>query len=291
MYISNEFDPLKKVIVSYGESIPHFKDYRNNCPDFLKFHSLKKPWDESLLLRQQRIFFEVLEKYEVELFFAKIVKGLPWQMYTRDMGFVYKNKFFYSKCTTLKERENEFESIAEIVSGLDSKEVVKIEKGKIEGGDVLTDDEELYIGISNRTTIEAAKNVEKHFPVKTLCLGEDVMHLDTRMAILPGRKLLIYPGAFQEHDLRFLQKRFEFLPVTESETRRLGTNVFIINPRTIVVAKSHTRIIRVLRDNGFQIEELDYSEPIILGGSFRCSTLPVERSSGVRSECGVMENG
>ncbi len=291
MYITNEFDPLKKVIVSYGESVPHFKDYRNNSPDFLKFHSLKKPWDENLLLRQQRIFFEVLEKYEVELFFAKIVKGLPWLMYTRDMGFVYKNKFFYSKSTTLTERENEFESIAEILSSLDSKEVVKIEKGKIEGGDVLADDEQLYIGISNRTTIEAVKDVEKHFPVKTLYLGEDVMHLDTRMAILPGRKLLICPGAFQDGDLRFLQKRFEFLPITESEARLLCTNVFFINPQTIVVAKSHTRINRVLRDNGFQIEELDYSEPIVLGGSFRCSTLPVERSSGVQSNCGVMENG
>lgn len=271
--IKDEFSPLKAVIVGYGQAVPKYSEYLKNRYDWLA----NVQWDRDLLLRQQENFFEVLKKYGVDVLLTDIDKACPWQMYTRDIGFVYQDKFFYCMRRELHEREFEFESIEKYFQGIEPSRIIKIKTGKVEGGDVLVDSDQLYIGLSDRTNEEGILEIEKYFPVKRLFLGRKVMHLDTRMTILPGKHLLIYPGAFTRPDLEYLRERFEFITVTEEEALSLGTNVFIINPETIVVNKAHTRIKHELEKKGFKVEVVDYSEPIILEGSFRCTTLPVER--------------
>ena len=45
----------------------------------------------------------------------------------------------------------------------------------------------------------------------------------------------------------------------------------------IDVIEYNKRINDELRSNGFDVIELDYSEPAKLGGAFRCGTCPLER--------------
>jgi N-dimethylarginine dimethylaminohydrolase len=271
--IKDEFSPLKAVIVGYGQAVPQYNEYLKNRYDWLA----NIQWDKELLLRQQENFFNVLKKYGVEVLLTDVDRDCPWQMYTRDIGFVYQDKFIYFMRRELHEREFEFESIEKYFQGIDPARIIKIKNGKVEGGDVLVDSDQLYIGLSDRTNEEGIQEIEKYFPVKRLYLGKRVMHLDTRMTILPGKNLLIYPGAFTRPDLEYLRERFNFIEVTEEEALSLGTNVFIINPETIVVNKAHRRIQSELQQKGFKVEVVDYSEPIVLEGSFRCTTLPVWR--------------
>ncbi|MFH1977951.1 MAG: arginine deiminase-related protein [Candidatus Aenigmatarchaeota archaeon] len=275
--IRDEFSPLKKVIVGRGDFLPEFDVYKTKDPEFLKFVSLKNRWNKKILLRQHETFLKILKKHSVELLFPETDKNLPWQMYTRDIGFVYHDKFFFCHDRKLKEREGEFDCLSHIFSHVNPKNIIKIDEGKVEAGDVLIDKKQLYIGISSRTNTQAVKIIEKHFPVKTLYLGDHVMHLDARMAILPNKQLLIYTEAFQEDDLEYLRKKFEFIPITKKEAVNLGTNVFSINPETVVVNKADKRIQKELKARGFKIESIDYSESITLAASFRCATLPIER--------------
>ncbi len=276
LQIRDEYSPLKAVIVGTGKSVPLYETYRKSKMDYRKEDPSTKPYDKRLLEKQQARFLNVLQEHNVKLLMVKEDKKLPWQMWTRDTGFVYGNTFFYCLKRGLKEREGEFESIKHHFSK-NLRQIVCIKNGKLEGGDVVVDKDIIFIGMSRRTDDEAVKVVEKYFPVKRLNLGNSVMHLDTRMTILPNNYVLIYPRAFQKEDLKYLQKRFSFIPVTKKEAQTLGTNVFVINPKTIVVDKTHSRIHKELRKRKFQLEIVDYSESRRLEGSFRCTTLPVER--------------
>lgn len=74
-----------------------------------------------------------------------------------------------------------------------------------------------------------------------------------------------------------LESRYKFIPVLEEELLDLGTNVFMVNPETIFSPTHNKRINEELKKVGFNVVELDYTEPINLGGSFRCTTLPLVR--------------
>lgn len=274
--IANEFSQLKKVIVCYGDSLPEYGKYKSNDPQFLKFHHLI--WNKSLLLKQQGIFFRILEKYGVKLEFAKTNKNYPWQTYTRDIGFVYQNNFFYSKNRAFKEREGEIESMLDIIKKEAVQgEIIPIEEGALDGGDILVREKEVFIGLSDRTNKEALNFLDRHFSIKPLFLGEMVMHLDTRLTLLPSRKILIYPQAFQKDDLDYLKKQFDFIEVAKKEAESLAINVLVVNPETIVVHAAHKKIQTKLKRAGFNVKVIDYSEPIALAGSFRCTTLPLQR--------------
>ncbi len=199
LQIKDEYSPLKSVIIGTGKSVPTFENYQKSNYDYLREDPSSSSYNKQLLEKQQATFLQVLKKHKVKLLMVKEDKKLPWQMWTRDTGFVYGNKLFYCVRRGLKEREGEFNSIAHHFSK-NSNQVVCINKGKLEGGDVVVDKDIIYIGISRRTGDEAIKIVEKHFPVKRLNLGNSVMHLDTRMTILPHNNLLIYQEAFQKED-------------------------------------------------------------------------------------------
>jgi len=272
--VPNEYAQLIKVCVCHGDYIPEVDEYKSNHPEFNKF--VHKAWDKSLFLEQQQMFFSVLQKYDVELCLATPKPDLPWLAYTRDFGFVIKDKLFYCSKRNLPERNGEIESVLEDFA-LSCEQVVKITAGTIEGGDVLVDDEITYVGLGSRSSTIAVDQLREYTVVKPLELGENVMHLDTRMTILPKRKLLIYTPSFKNEDLNYLSDRFDFIEVTKDECNSLATNVFVINPETIIVNTAHKRIIDNLREIGFRVEVVDYSQPIAISGSFRCTTFPMVR--------------
>lgn len=251
-HIVDETSPLDKVIVAWGTS--------------------------EAMRQQQEKFFSVLRSYGAEPLFADSLPGDVHQPYTRDIGFVYGDTFFYNLNRTLPERGGEFSAIQQHLQW--QGKVIEIKEGRIEGGDVLVTPEKVYVGISARTDQAAIDELEDHFPpgkVEKLYLGSEVMHLDTRLAFLPRDFALLCPQTFRYHELHQLQQKFEPIEVTEKEAYDLATNVFVINPQTIVVHEQHQRIRTALRDRGFAVEPVDYSELMGLQGSFHCTTLPIAR--------------
>ena len=272
--ISNEFGSLKSVVVCWGENVPKYEEYKTDDPEFTKFHPYS--WDKDLLLTQQDKFFQLLEKYNVKLIFPKMQKHLIWQMYTRDTGFVIGSNFYYSNVRKLKARNGEVESLLGTLN-LQSENIVAID-AEIEGGDILvTGESHAYVGHSSRTNENAISTLKQNVELKTIELGENVMHLDTRFTVMPNNIALINKSAFRKKQLDKLSSKYNLIEVFDDETKKLGTNMFVINPKTVVVPKQHSRIAKELEEKGLKIEMIEYSEPINLGGSFRCTTLPLER--------------
>ena len=272
--INDEFSPLKSVVVTEGTNIPYYDDYKTDDPEFIKFHPFS--WDRDLLVEQQKRFLDKLSSYGVELIIPAQPSNVIWQMYTRDAGFVVGDKLFFSRKRKLQARNGEVEILFETLN-LDSNQLVEIE-GDIEGGDVLVQSKgSMFVGKTSRTSDSSILQLQKYADVKTLDLGSNVMHLDTRMTLLPKKILLITRSAFKPEDVTEFEKEYKLIDVTEEEATKLGTNVFIVNPETIFVPLQHSRIGDLLKEKGFNIEFIDYTESINLGGSFRCTTMPIER--------------
>ncbi len=276
LHIHNETSRLTDLCVCRGTAVPPYHGFQNDHEEFTKFPML--PWDRVKLVQQQERFYEAMERYGVRLHFVEHSDEHPWQMYTRDTGFVVGDKLYFSRTRELPERAGEIDLVRRCLTEVRDQDVVEITQGRIEGGDVLVEDGMVYVGLGTRTTPEAAAQLAQYVEVTTLYLGPNVMHLDTRMTILPGRRLLVYPGAFRPDDLRMLQSRFSMITVTEAEAIAMGTNVFVVDPETVVVHAGFDRIAEAIEAEGLATERIDYSEPNALLGSFRCSTMPLARS-------------
>ena len=274
LWVVDEFSPLKKVVVCWGEHVPEYGNYKSNDPEFVKFHHYK--WDKKLLLQQQEQFFNKLESCGVKVIFPKGDMSLPWQLYVRDTAFVLGDKFYYSLERKFGDRNGEIDRLFDVLK-LKKKQIVEV-RGEVEGGDVLIRSEHnIYLGNSSRTDEEAVKFLSGKVTTRVFQLGDKVMHLDTRFTLLPKNRALVFPGSFSKSDLRYLSSKLKLLEVKEEEARKLATNVLVVNPEVVFVPLQHSRIGKLLKDEGFKVEMMDYTEPIALGGSFRCTTLPIER--------------
>ena len=90
---------------------------------------------------------------------------------------------------------------------------------------------------------------------------------------------IIYPEAFSRETLRDLHSQFELIEVSTDEQFAMGTNVLSIGGGKIITLPENNRINQLLTTKGFEIIEVPFSEIIKSGGSFRCCSLPTERSN------------
>ncbi|MEM6661421.1 MAG: arginine deiminase family protein [Pseudomonadota bacterium] len=273
--IRDETSSLTDLCICRGTAVPPCETYRSDHPEFETFPM--RPWNPADVVAQQDHFHAVLANHGVRLHFIDHSDAHPWQMYTRDTGFVVGDKLFFSRRRELPERDGEIDVLRTSLPAL-APHMVEITAGRIEGGDVMPDGDVVFVGLGTRTDPEAAEELGSHASVHPIALGPTVMHLDTRMTILPGRRALIHTDPFPGRDLTVLKDRFRLIEVTADEAVAMATNVFVINPETVVVHAGFPRIIEALRADGLNIVPVDFSGPNALNGSFRCATMPLARA-------------
>ena len=271
--VQDEFSRLTDVGVCLAEHVPSPDEYVAEHPEFSRY--VAGGWDAGLLRRQHRAFIDTLESIAVRVHRVPPAVGMPWQMYTRDVAFVVGSTMYFSRERGLPEREGEIDVTLE---ALPAGSVVEIVAGPIEGGDVVVHDGGAFVGLGSRTSPAAVEQLAEHVDVRTLNLGPNVMHLDTRLTLLSDRHALVHAPTFGEPDLTSLRERFELIEITDAECRELATNVLVVDPETVVLDRRQQRIAAQLGRRGYRTITLDYSEPIALSGSFRCATMPLVRT-------------
>ncbi|PID22357.1 hypothetical protein CSV61_05775 [Sporosarcina sp. P3] len=267
-----EYDTLRRVIL---------------CPpEFMAIDEVinevqKKYEDENIdrqrAMRQHAEFEKVLKENGVEVITLPTSEKYPEQVFTRDIGFTIGNEVFIADLAT-DIRKGEEITLKEWLIAQDIP--YQSATDQMEGGDIIVDRDTLYIGISSRTSEEAVNKLEEKLPdhqLKRIPFDGRYLHLDCVFNILSSEKALVFPAAFDQETLHQLADSYQLIEVAEEEQFSLGTNVLSIGNNNVFSLPQNSQVNANLRANGFEVIEVDFSEIIKSGGSFRCCSMPVER--------------
>ncbi|SEO65563.1 N-Dimethylarginine dimethylaminohydrolase [Amphibacillus marinus] len=271
---STEYDALKQVIVS--------------SPDFMRIgkviNETQKQYqaeniNQELALAQHSQFVSVMRAHGVTVNVLPPQPALNEQVFTRDIGFTIDSQVFIAKMAAeIRATETDYLKQFLATEGISFQE---IEAASIEGGDVIIDGDTVWIGISKRTTMKAINALANDLPnhnIIPIQLKPEILHLDCTFNIIAPNIALIYKNGLDESAYQALQEQYTCIAVDEQEQFTLGTNVLAIGNRRIVSLPENKRVNRDLRAQGFNVIEVPFNEIIKSGGSFRCCTLPINRS-------------
>lgn len=254
---------------------------------------------EADMIQEMEAFNAVFEKYNVTVYRPNIIDNYN-QIFTRDIGFVIDDVFI--KSNILPDRERELDAIQYIIDQINPAKVVRPpEEVHIEGGDVMLWNDHVFIGtykgsdyssyITARTNMHGVNYIKNLFPNKIvkefdlvkskLEARDNALHLDCCFQPVGTDKGIIYKSGFREEsDYLYLVALFgkeNLFHITRDEMYHMNSNVFSIAPDVVVSEKNFTRLNTWLRNQGFTVEEINYSEIAKQEGLLRCSTLPLIR--------------
>ncbi|WP_082232653.1 dimethylarginine dimethylaminohydrolase family protein [Halobacillus massiliensis] len=273
MGCNTEYDRLINVLVSKPE---HMKI--TEIINETQRHYASENIDVDTALKQHEEFVNLLQNHQVNVGYIPTHPNFNEQVFTRDIGFCIGQHLYISSLAS-DLRKEEIKPLIELIEEMDLT-YTQLTGPSIEGGDVVINGQNIYVGISKRTKLSAAEQLQKTLPSYTIIpleLREDVLHLDCAFNIVDEKTALLFPDAFQQKDADLLKQSFECLEVGEEEQFHLGTNVLSIGSRKVISLPQNNEVNEKLREAGFEVLEVDFSEIIKSGGSFRCCTLPINR--------------
>ncbi len=277
--INNEYSKLKTVVVSSANYFDSSNLALNN--ETIKYYAENGgvPTKEEIL-EEQKNFWDELKKHEINLLVAEQVDGAKGQMFTRDLAFVIGDKFFISNMKK-ENRKLAINGWNKIIDQVESTKIIKVPSNiYLEGGDIIVDNKTIYVGISERTTMEGVRFLNnvlgEDYSIVPLKLKPKFLHLDVVFTIINPNLALIYKDGLEKESYELLDK-FNKIEVTEQEQFELATNVFVIDSNTIIMNSNHKRIESELRKFNLNIIPINLTQTAKDGGAFRCTTCPIER--------------
>jgi glycine amidinotransferase len=209
-------------------------------------------------------------------------------MYVRDPAFVIGNRIFFGNLYS-PERRKEVRGFNNFTENIKPQNIISIQNSLdfkdafIEGGDVIVDYPYVFVGISNMATnIKGANWLQaqlgNEYKVIPLEFADNtILHLDCIMTIIGKQKGIIHKNSLKL-PLPFPLNEYDFIEVDSKIRKQLGTNVFVVDEKTVIVQKKHKKLQLDLTNKGFNVETVDFDWHSDLGGAFRCVTFPVERA-------------
>jgi len=230
-----------------------------------------------LAMKQHKQFEELLKEHRVEVIKLPSSKKFPEQVFTRDIGFTVGDDIFVSEMAS-DIRKGEEEALEEWLEDEDIS--FQTTTDHVEGGDVIVDRGTLFVGISSRTSIEAAEKLKDDLPDYTIIpvpFDEKYLHLDCVFNILSPEVGLIFSKAFDPSIVDMLTATYKLIEVSEEEQFTMGTNVLSIGDKKVFSLPQNKQVNAQIRAHGFEVIEVEFDEIIKSGGSFRCCSMPVNR--------------
>ncbi len=285
IFVPSETDVLKTVMmrlvapVNLLGSLPSFLE-----PSILRQmrHNRFVPYKLHIALAQQLEFKNTLEAHGARVI---LEPPIPYTggHYTRDVGFAIDDTFFLARVGT-RSRIPEIVALEPWLNRFSK--VVRLDAGHIEGGDVMLAPGRVLVGLGEATNEAGIASLKAALArlgstrevVPLAFNSPGVIHLDTKFNLVAPHLAVISRHSFEEKSLRWLEQNFELIDATPEETRAIHINTFGIGNGNVVMSVHAERLANVLRGKGINPILLDYSEITCLPGSFRCTTLPLERS-------------
>ncbi|MGG1962842.1 dimethylarginine dimethylaminohydrolase family protein [Bacillus pumilus] len=271
----SEYDDLQEVLLCS----PIYMEIKQIINETQK-HFARENISQMKAVAQHKQLIQTLKNHQVRPIMLPANDRYPEQVFTRDIGFTIGHTLFVSNMAA-PVRQGEEQLLKEWAQE-DGFKTVSLSNGTIEGGDVLVDQTRVFVGMSKRTNPAAIHELKKELPdhdIIPIHLPPHILHLDCVMNILSHDEMLIYPEAFKKEDLHLLNMHYHLIEISEQEQFTLGPNVLSIGQKKVISLPINQETNAALTAHGYTVIEVDFSEIIKSGGSFRCCTLPIRRSS------------
>lgn len=269
----SEYGILKKVVLCE----PEYMEIKEAINDVQKKYE-DDNIDQELAVKQHRNFEQALRNAGVEIIKLPPSKDHPEQVFTRDIGFTIGNHLFVSEMAN-PIRQGEEEVLAQWLNN-NKISYHNLSVHSIEGGDVIVDGNRVFVGISDRTCKKAIQNLQKELPdyeILPIPFNPKYLHLDCVFNILSSKDALIFPDAFEPKVVKLLSNMYHLIEVSENEQFTMGTNVLSIGQNRVLSLPVNRDVNYQMRLHDYEVMEVDFSEIIKSGGSFRCCSMPIER--------------
>jgi len=298
--ITNETAELKAVVIGIADDFGGTPKVGECYDPKSKEHVIAGtyPKNDDCILEMNALV-KVFEKYNIKVFRPENIKGLN-QIFSRDIAFAIEDKLVLPNI--IEDRKQEVEAISEVLNLVDKSDIVQMpEDAMSEGGDVMPWNEYIFVGFSekedfenytvartNRAGLEFLSSSFSTKIVKGFELNksdenaqENALHLDCCFQPIGENSAILYKGGFKnKSDVDFLVNYFgkeNIIEITKNEMYNMNSNVFSVSEKVIISEKGFTRLNEVLRNKGFIVEEVPYSEIAKMEGLLRCSTMPLIR--------------
>ncbi|AYC28528.1 dimethylarginine dimethylaminohydrolase family protein [Paenisporosarcina cavernae] len=229
-------------------------------------------------MKQHQDFVRTLQVEGVQVIKVPAKQDFPEQVFTRDIGFTVGNNVFISNMAS-DVRDGEEEMLRKWL-GMNGYAYKRMESGHVEGGDVIVDGKRVFVGVSNRTSRDAITNLQNELPthdVIAIPFNPKYLHLDCVFNILSPTDALIFRDAMDEKTIELLSKYYRLIDVEADEQFSMGTNVLSIGGNRVISLPVNPKVNASMSEAGYRVIEVDLSEIIKSGGSFRCCTMPLTR--------------
>ena len=300
LFVKNETSRLKSVLLGNANNIEK-KPNIYQTYDPLSIINLKKGTypKKSDLIKELDSYKKALEINGVDVYELDSVPNCN-QIFARDIGFVIGDYFFVSNILPL--RHKEINGLNSMIKKIDNSKIVKLNTNiHIEGGDIILDNDYIFVGYYNkddyekqitaRTNLKAVKFLQKKFTNKKVKAFElrksiadpskNALHLDCCFQPLGDSLAVISRDGFSNlKDYEWLIKYYgkeNVLDLNKKEMSLMMCNFLSISKNKVISDIRFTKLNSWLKSKKIKTIEINFKEVSKQGGLFRCATLPLER--------------
>ena len=298
--INDETSRLKSVLLGNAKNIEKTPSIHQTY-DPSSIINLKRGTypEKSDLVKELKSYKKSLELNGVDVYELDNVPNCN-QIFARDIGFVIEDYFFISNILPL--RIKEINGLNSIIKKIDNSKIIKLDSNiHIEGGDIILDNDYIFIGYYNkddyekhitaRTNLNAVKFLQEKFCNKKIKAFElrksitdpskNALHLDCCFQPLGDSLAVISKGGFANlKDYEWLINYYgeeNVLDLNNKEMSLMMCNFLSISKNEVISDIRFTKLNTWLKSKKIKTIEINLKETSKQGGLFRCATLPLER--------------
>jgi len=241
-------------------------------------------FDRQLAMRQHREMVQAYEEAGVVCHFLEPEEALPYQVYTRDSGFMTPKGAVVTQMHQWW-RRGEYAPVIRFYQSKGIPIYKMVTAAAFEGGDFdIIEPECVLIGYCGERTQEpAARQVAGWFEaegweVKLAPIAEHYVHIDLMVCMLAPKLAAVCFDTTEDWIIDWLKsKRIELVPVSYRDTMALGCNVVSLGGER-VLSTAHSKDLNArLKAEGFTVYDPDVTMFTMGGGGVHCMCQPLRR--------------
>ena len=218
---------------------------------------------------QHQSYIDSLKKCGLDVLILEPCEEYPDSTFVEDVALITPNCAIITR-PGASSRKGEVLEI-ELVLKQKFNNIEQIEEpGTIEGGDIMMVGDHYYIGLSERTNLEGAKQIiqilNKYGMSGSTISLKKVLHLKTGLSYLEENNLVVCGEFIAESSL----ERYNQIEIPEKES--YAANCIWVN-ESVIIPKGYPTTKKRIENSGYRVLETDVSEFQKLDGGLSCLSL------------------